>query len=219
MRTGLTDGRNGGTAGWRSRVFAAGTAVVLAQVIGCGSGMPARVVAPDLRPQEVAADILQTADANKDGCLTGPELAQVPGVKALRVALDLDGDHRVCADEIEAWIARIVESKVAVGSGVFWLRQGGLPLANVHVKLVPDPAMAGRIQAAEGMSDVDGRVDPTIPGSKYHGVNFGLYRVEVTGIGLDGNPLPAKYNTSTTLGIGFGGIANVLDFEPTVVLD
>ena len=45
----------------------------------------------------------------------------------------------------------------------------------------------------------------TIPSGTYMGVNCGLYRVEITGQGNDGKPLPAKYNAASTLGAAVGG--------------
>jgi hypothetical protein len=72
------------------------------------------------------------------------------------------------------------------------------------LKLVPEPFMGSNVKAAEATTDTSGAVLPTIPGSPYPGVNSGVYRVEITGTLPGGKPIPAKYNTSTTLGLAVG---------------
>lgn len=42
------------------------------------------------------------------------------------------------------------------------------------------------------------------PAAEVPGVNCGLYRVELTGPGIDGRPLPASFNTESRLGLAVG---------------
>jgi hypothetical protein len=74
--------------------------------------------------------------------------------------------------------------------------------------------MSAKMQPAEGTTDASGGVSPSIPGSRYPGVNCGVYRVEITGSLPGGKPIPAKYNAATTLGLAVG---NGLPFESPVV--
>jgi len=64
--------------------------------------------------------------------------------------------------------------------------------------------MGSNIHGAEGRTDEYGYVSPSIPGSLSPGVRFGIYRVEITGKGVDGRPIPAKYNVESTLGFTVG---------------
>lgn len=201
-----------------SLVAAAAMLCGLAGVVGCGTSRPARLVPPSLDPVGAARAAMKLADADADGMLTDDELARVPGLRAIRGPLDADADGRLSAAEIEAWLRRIKKSRIAIGPCNFQVTQRGKPLANVAARMVPEPFMGRGMQAAEGESDAEGFVNPTIPGSRYHGVNCGLYRVELTGKGADGKPLPAKYNTETTLGIAVGG-GLPADITPTLSLD
>ncbi len=178
---------------------------VLMGIAGCGLGQPKRLVAPALDPAMVTANIMKVADTNGDGRLDGKELQQVPGLMTVVAALDMDKDGTLTATEIEAWLAEIKESRVAIGSGCFTVTHGKQPLPNVTVKLIPDPIMGGGMKAAEGVTDEQGIVNPSIPGSPRRGVNYGLYRVQLTGRDSRGEPLPPKYNTASELGIAIGG--------------
>ncbi len=185
---------------------------------GCGPSGPPRVPAPPLNAAQVTWAIMSLADTNGDGVLDSDELAKVPSLKPIRSELDTSSDGKLSAAEIEAWLTRIAESRMAVGIGAFKVTQKGRPLANVAVKLVPEPFMGGGMKAAEGETDSRGVVNPTIPGSEYHGVHFGLYRVELVGNGADGKPLPEKYNTVSEIGIGFG-LFDDQAFWPELSLD
>lgn len=184
-----------------------GALVVAAALVvsGCGLGQPKRLAAPALDSASVTRSIMEVADANGDGLLSIEELGHVPGLKTIAGSLDQDKDGTLRAAEIENWLAGIKASRVAIGPGSFTVTRGGEPLANVTVTLIPDPVMGEGMSAAEGVTDDQGRVNPSIPGSLRRGVNYGLYRVQLTGRGADGESLPPKYNTATELGIAIGG--------------
>jgi hypothetical protein len=82
--------------------------------------------------------------------------------------------------------------------------QQGRPLANALVRLVPESFMGPAFQVAEGRTDESGMVSPGIPGGRFPGVNYCIYRVEITGTGIDGRPIPSRYNSDTTLGLAVG---------------
>jgi hypothetical protein len=161
---------------------------------------------------------MQLADANGDGALNAQEMKKVPGLIPSRPALDADADGKLTAAEIEAWLTRIATSRVAITPGSFTVMWGGRPLPNASVKLVPEPFMGAGMRSAEGVTDAAGIVNPKMAGQSYHGVNPGLYRVEVVGAAPDGNPLPAKFNTASTLGMGFGSM-DMPEFSPSLSLE
>lgn len=180
---------------------------ILAVVIaGCGPKRPARVVAPRLDVAAITAGILAKADADSNGRIEGPELGRVPALAAGLGVLDTDRDKAVSAAELSAWLGRVVESKVAITSAPVVVVHKRKPLKGVTVKFIPESFMGASTKAAEGTTDGNGQANVTIPGGQFPGVNCGIYRVEISGKGNDGKPLPARYNTDTTLGIAVGAL-------------
>lgn len=173
---------------------------------GCGQSRPKRIVPPPMDPAAVTAAIMKTADANGDGSLDRKELARVPGLVAAVAVLDADKSGGLSAGEISGWLEEVKASRVAITSFAASVMQGGKPLENATVKLVPESFMGGGSTAAEGTTDATGGALVSIPGSPYPGVNCGVYRVEISGKGADGRPLPGKYNTQTSLGVAVGGM-------------
>lgn len=170
---------------------------------GCGPSRPTRLSAPALDITAIVAGIMQ-ADVDGDGKLGDRELASVPAFVDARSALDSDGDGALSKAEIESWLTRVRASRIAVTSVATVVRHKGRPVVNAVVKFVPVASMAG-VAAAEGVTDATGQAQITVPGSRYPGVNCGVYRVEITGTGSDGRPLPARYNSASTLGAAVGG--------------
>jgi hypothetical protein len=179
--------------------------VVVLAVSGCGQGRPARVIAPAIDVEAVTAAMFTAADTEGNARLEDGELATVPAIATAAVALDTDGDKGVSRQELAQWLDEVSRSKVAITTFETVVRHRGRPLAGVLVKLVPEPFMGGEIKAAEGTTDADGLARVTIPGGRYPGVNCGIYRVEITGKGNDGRPLPARYSSTSTLGVAVGG--------------
>ncbi len=179
--------------------------VVVLAVSGCGQGRPARVIAPAIDVEAVTAAMFTAADTDGNARLEDGELATVPAIATAAVALDTDGDKGVSRQELAQWLDEVSRSKVAITTFETVVRHRGRPLAGVLVKLVPEPFMGGEIKAAEGTTDADGLARVTIPGGRYPGVNCGIYRVEITGKGNDGRPLPARYSSTSTLGVAVGG--------------
>ena len=165
-------------------------AVVVAS--GCGPHRPPRVSAPAL---DSAAIVAAAGDPDS-----------LPAIAASRHVLDTDRDMRVSGAELLAWLERVRQSKVALASVSVRVMHKGKPLANAEVRLVPERCMGGTISEASGKTDRGGMSLVAIPGSKYPGVNCGLYRVEIRGTGNDGQALPSRYNSQSVLGIAVGGM-------------
>ena len=180
-------------------------AVLLLVLAGCGPSRPARVVPPAMDPEAVTAAALAKADADGDGIVAKAELAGVPALAVAVAAIDEDLGGGISKAELRRWLDQVKESRIAITSFSGEVRHLKRPLAGATVKLVPEPFMGAETKAAEGVTDADGRFTAAIPSGKYPGVNCGLYRVEITGQGNDGQPLPAKYNAQSTLGAAVGG--------------
>lgn len=173
-------------------------------MVGCGPGGPAREIQPAFDPAGITRGIMERADSDSDGLLKPAELGGVPGLRPVIASLDTNGDGRLSASEITAWLEGIQKSRVAITFVSMEVNQQGRPLANALVRLVPEPFMGPAFQAAEGRTDQSGKVSPGIPGSRFPGVNYCIYRVEITGTGIDGRPIPPQYNRDTTLGLAVG---------------
>lgn len=184
-------------------MIAAGVVIVV-ESGGC-SGRPARVVAPRIDPAAITAAVFDKADSDGDGRLVGSELATVPAIAAAASHLDSDGDKAVSREELLGWLTAVRDSRVAITAFETLVTQRGKPLVGATVRFVPEAFMGPGVRSAEGVTGDDGAAVVTIPDAKYPGVNCGFYRVEITGTGNDGRPLPARVNTDTTLGLAVGG--------------
>jgi hypothetical protein len=188
----------------RTRPFIHVCAGLLVVSVGCGPPRQPRVPAPPVDPEGMSRAVVQFADANTDGLLTAAELGRVPGLVPAIAVWDADGDQRLSAAELTAWLAGIHNSRIAITSLSVVVTRQGRPVGGAVVRIVPAPFMSSEMKAAEGTTDADGMARPSIPGSPYRGVNCGVYRVEITGTLPGGKPIPAKYNAATTLGLAVG---------------
>lgn len=153
-------------------------ALLVCSVAGCSS-RPARVPAPPIDPGAIVAAVFELADADRDGSLRAAEQQTVPAIAAAVSRLDTDGDGGVAREELCAWLDAVRDSQVAIKPLELIVLKRGRPLEGAAVVLVPEPFMGEQVKAAEGVTDADGTATMTIPGSKYPGVNCGLYRVRI----------------------------------------
>jgi hypothetical protein len=187
--------------------YLAEIAAVLATlaVTGCGPRWAEWQVPAVFDVGAVTRAVMDTADADGDGLLDPVEFAALPALEGMVSVLDTDGDRRLSTAEIEAWLERVRRESVAACEAPMLVTHQGAPLADALVKLVPEPCMAAATEPAEGRTEATGLVFLNTPTRQTPGVRPGLYRVEITGKGADGKPLPAKYNSATTLGYALGG--------------
>jgi len=178
-------------------------AFLVASLAGC-SDRPARVPAPQINPAAIVEAIFSQADADGDGSLRATEQQTIPAIAAGASRLDTDGDGGVAREELRAWLEAVLDSRVAITPLQIIMAHRSRPLAGVKVRIVPEPFMGGEVKAAEGTTDADGAAAMTIPDAQYAGVNCGLYRVEITGTGNDGKPLPAAVDARSPLGVAVG---------------
>ena len=181
-------------------MVAVGAALLV--VAGC-SGRPSRVY-----PDAVASDAPQKAmdlyDTDKDGFIDGAELDKVPGLKAALKQVDTNGDGKISADEIAARIQVWRDSRLGRTTLSVPVKHNGAPLVGAKVRLVPESFLGSGLRAGEGTTDARGVASVSAPPRKagdVPGLSPGFYRVEIT---KEGENIPAKYNTATTLGLEVG---------------
>jgi len=176
--------------------YLAEIAAVLATlaVTGCGPRWAEWQVPAVFDVGAVTRAVMDTADADGDGLLDPVEFAALPALEGMVSVLDTDGDRRLSTAEIEAWLERVRRESVAACEAPMLVTHQGAPLADALVKLVPEPCMAAATEPAEGRTEATGLVFLNTPTRQTPGVRP-----------ADGKPLPAKYNSATTLGYALGG--------------
>jgi hypothetical protein len=184
-----------------SRAVAMG--VCLLAVVGCSRG-PAAVNVPDVDPGQAAILAIELYDKDHDGELTQSELTDCPGILGHLLVYDLDKNGSVSQDEIEKQITELRSSRVGLTMLNLRLLLDGRPLKGAKVKLVPEAYLGDEVKEAWGTSNARGIAtmdikDSDLPESDHGllGVHYGTYKIEVT---HPDKPIPAKYNTQTTLG-------------------
>jgi hypothetical protein len=146
-------------------------------------------------------------DTNGDGVVKGEELKAASALSAAIKQLDTNHDNGVDAAEVAERVKAWQKLGVALSPLSCLFQFQGQPLIGAKVRLVPEEFLGDDIQAAEGVTDefgiayfaipVENRPSPDAPG----GVQFGLYRVEVSQVKEGKETIPDKYNTHTVLGI------------------
>ncbi len=186
----------------RACVF--GVLLMFSGLIGCGDSGPPRVV-PDLPDANAAGKAMELYDTNHDGFLDEKELDQAPGLKAALKHLDTNHTGKISeqqiADRIKSW-AELKFGRLQITCRV---THDGKPLVGAKVVFVPENFLGGTLQSGSGTTAGGGIAIVSCPYSAdatVKGLSPGFYRVEIT---KEGENIPAKYNTATTLGAEVGG--------------
>jgi len=131
------------------------SAAVLAVSVaaGCGPRRAEWQVPAVFDVGAVARAVMETADANGDGLLDPVEFGALPALEGMVAVLDTDGDRRLSAAEVEAWLERVRRESVAACEAPMLVTHRGQPLADALVKLVPEPCMAAATEPAEGRTE------------------------------------------------------------------
>jgi hypothetical protein len=166
---------------------------------GCWGRGPSRV-----HPRAIASDAAQKAmelyDTDKDGSIDGAELDKVPGLKASMATVDSNHDGRISPDEINARIQAWNSSPLGRLPLRVTVTRNGKPLADATVTFVPESFLGDGLKPGSGKTGPSGQAIVAPPSSGPDdpaGLSPGFYRVEIT---KEGEAIPAKYNTETTLG-------------------
>jgi hypothetical protein len=174
--------------------------LVLLICAGCWLRGPRAIIAPTLNETAVAKAAMDEYDADKNGKISGDELAKCPGLAELA----RQHHNEVTADDIINQIKQWKITKVGRVSYRCVIKHNGQPLADATVKLVPDKFMPAGYPGGEGKTDAAGAVAASVPvkGDDPPGMPYGYFRIEVT---KDGENIPAQYNTDTKLGALIAG--------------
>src|SRR5690606_22929541 len=148
-------------------------------------------------PDAFAKSLMERCDADTNGAISKQEATKAPGLVADFKRYDTDGDSSLSQAELAAraqlWADR--------GDGLVSIRcvvkQEGRQLGNVTVKLIPDESLEGVIQPAETVSHESRASSLSIPPElkseahkKIAGMQYGLYRVEVSHPDMNLVPTP-----------------------------
>jgi hypothetical protein len=183
----------------RATVGLAVASLALLICAGCLFGGPKTIYPPSINAAAAGKAAIEEYDANKDGKISGDELAKCPSLKSLA-----GKQGEVTAEKITATIKRWQDSKVGRVTYRCVVLHGGKPLVGATVKLVPEKFLGDKVPSASGTSEVGGAVAPSVPvkAGDPPGMPLGFYHIEVT---KDGESIPAKYNTETILGTDVSG--------------
>jgi hypothetical protein len=161
-------------------------------VAGC-DGKPKALRPTKVNAATAAAKAMAMYDANQDGKISGDELEKCRSLKAIAKNGEVTADMIV--EQIKQWQNR-GPGRVPVGIAVL---HNGKPLAGASVKLVPEEFLTDLVTAV-GTTNATGAAPMSVPTSgpaEPKGASIGFYRIEIT---KEGESIPAKYNTETTLG-------------------
>ena len=126
----------------------------------------------------------------------GEKLDKVPSLLSAGKLLDAAGDGKITADKINARIQAWRDSKLG-GMPVRWkVAHNGKPLAKAAVLFEPEEFLGADVKEGKGTTDANGMCSVAV-GETTPWMAPGFYRVKVT---KNGENIPAKYNTETTLG-------------------
>lgn len=175
---------------------------VLILAVGCGKppvpGIPPPAV---YDPAAMAAVAFAEYDANKNGFIEGAELNACPGLKNILAGVDTNRDGKVSPDELRARFESYAAANASLIASSVTVTLDGAPLAGATVQFVPEACMGDTAQEATATTGTKGTAYTfTLGGQEQPGLNPGFYRVKITRSDTGGKPLPARYNTQTTLG-------------------
>jgi hypothetical protein len=165
----------------------------LTAIVGCNR-VP-RVEVPKVNPERGAAQAMEMYDTDKDGKLDANELKKIESLT------ELANDGVVTAEGIAMQLKKWSDGNVGRLRFNLEILHNKKPLVGADVKLVPEKFMGKAWVVATGKTRENGLAMMSVPEKDpgIAGIPLGLYRVEIT---KDGESIPAKYNTETTLSIG-----------------
>jgi hypothetical protein len=169
----------------------------------CGCSRKPKSYAPDVDPVKAGYALLEQYDANSDSVISGAELDKAASLKSNLQKIDLDNNKAVTCDEladrIRYWQSTdIIRTRTPIHCTVYNNKKF---LADADVKFVPEKFLGDKMKIAKGKTNANGLAILVVENSEPNdppGIGPGYYRVEINKAGED---IPAKYNTSTILGI------------------
>jgi hypothetical protein len=136
-------------------------------------------------------------DRTEDGLLSLSELEACPGLHGALDRYDANNDKSLSPAELEQRLLTVLDSRVGLFEVSCEVLLNGRPLADAHVRLLPEAFLSDVVRPAEGVTDAVGVASMRLAGSEEGGIQIGIYRVEVTHFERN---LPPRYNTNSILG-------------------
>ena len=185
-----------------SCIVVVAVALSFSLVVGAGCGKSSkRIPMVSVNAKSAGKEALKMFDADKDGKISGQELDKCPGLKAAAAKMDPQNGG-ITADMITAWIKTWQAAPNARVPVRITVQHNGKPLADATVTIVAEKFLGSSWKSCSGKTgEKSGAVNISIPlpaDDSFWGVYPGFYRVEIT---KEGENIPAKYNTETTLGM------------------
>jgi hypothetical protein len=168
--------------------------------VGCWQGGTKRVYPKEIS-SSASADAMQMYDTNKDGKISGDELAKCPALKAAMAQLDPSGKGEITADMIDARIKMWKDTKLARTTVGCRVTRNGKPFPGATVTFVPEKFLGPKVEAGTGKTDQTGNAMLSVPveGRQPPGMGLGFYRVVIT---KEGMKIPEKYSTEANTVLG-----------------
>jgi hypothetical protein len=196
---------------------------IVALILVGGCSKSPKNFAPRIDPATAGKAAIEQYDADYNSRISGKELEQAASLNSNLEKIDLNNDKALSADEIAQRIrywqnTKQLWSRTPILCMVFHNKE---LLADAEVKLVPEKFLGEGVKPAKGKTSFNGvavlYADNPDPGDP-PGVGPGFYKVEIT---KPGEPIPAKYNTNTILGLDtsmdnpamYKGVRFVLEYE------
>jgi hypothetical protein len=169
-------------------------------VVGCGT--VERIEPPQIDPVAAGTAAVKEYDRDGDGKISREESQGTGLADEVFGRHDADGDGHLTDQEIAGRLQSMLDKKIGLVPAwceVYW---NGEPLKGAEVVLVPETFLEGMVGEARGVTGGRGvaYLDSTAleAGESLPGAPPGIYRVRITHQEID---LPARYNSSTTLGM------------------
>ncbi len=183
--------------------------VIAAGVASVGCGGPARIYPPKVDAGAAGEAAVAEFDTDGDKLLSKEELKACPAIQDAMRRYDQDGDEQVSASEIEKRIGALSRNGLTgMYSLMFRVLQGGRPLANAKIELIPEDFLGGAVKPAEGTTNEEGLVRPSMEGVTsstdgvaLKGVQPGIYRLAITG---PTDEITERYGNGEELGLEVG---------------
>jgi hypothetical protein len=177
--------------------------VIAMGMVGC-SGAPSALLPPDLDPEAAAEQAIALYDKDGDGALSLDELEACPGILASLEVYDQDDNEKISQEEIAQRLEKYVDQGVTLARLSARVSLDNKPLGEATVRFIPESYLGEGIKTASGLTRKGGSAsmavaDEELPENQkgIRGIHPGTYRVEITHSTIK---VPAKFNTSTTLG-------------------
>ena len=170
--------------------------------LSCSRG-PASIPPVDVDIAQLAQQLMETHDKDKNGRLSREELVSLAPVVEWSQA---QRKQDISPADLVQYLSRVFDRRIGLVSATCVVRRKGQVLAGAEVRLVPIAPLSDVLPTGQGVTDAYGGVMFSAPREKLPAATQrveglmppGLYLVEVTHPKIK---IPEKYNKRTELGL------------------